>query len=149
MEPEEVVDKKNGTVKLDLEIFQFVEFQGFKMFVFFDSPIPFFTCLLQEGRGIMDQNKKTFVWAVGTKNPAKLACVKDSVTQCFPEAASHEVLAFTVASGVSDQPMSAAEAIKGAKQRATSALECAVSATNEEKKFDPATTRFFGVGLEG
>ena len=70
--------------------------------------------------------------AVGSTNPAKLKAAKLAIKKIFPEA---EVKAVNVKSGVSDQPKSDEESIKGAINRAKRAL----------KKADAD----FGLGMEG
>lgn len=72
--------------------------------------------------------------AVGSKNPIKIETVKIAFSQIWPEE-KWEVIGVEVSSGVSNQPMSDKESIKGARTRATKAIEKA--------KAD------FGVGLEG
>ena len=72
--------------------------------------------------------------AVGTKNPAKIKSVRIAFKKIFP---SEEILVVgeAIASGISNQPMSDEEAIKGARTRAKGAIKAAHSD--------------FGVGLEG
>jgi inosine/xanthosine triphosphatase len=73
--------------------------------------------------------------AVGTKNPAKLNAVKLAYQKMFP----HKVVVvkgYQVNSGVSDQPMSDAECVIGAKNRAINALSKNPQAV-------------YGIGLEG
>jgi len=48
--------------------------------------------------------------AVGSKNPVKIACVKEAFEKAFPDIA-WEVEGVEVASGVADQPMSDIESI--------------------------------------
>lgn len=72
--------------------------------------------------------------AVGSLNPVKVSAVARGFTSFWPETA-WEFIPVDVASGVSDQPMSAEESIRGALQRAHSALT--------------ALDAGFGVGLEG
>ncbi len=70
--------------------------------------------------------------AVGSTNPAKLEAVREAVVQVWPQAVVRGV---AVASGVSEMPMSDAECLTGARNRAQAArvaLEADV-----------------GVGLEG
>ena len=83
-------------------------------------------------------------FAVGTTNKAKVACVVSTAEAIF-SGTTIQVDAFEVASGVSSQPMSAAECQKGALQRATEALEKSVVGKGGE--VCPAAD--FGVGLEG
>jgi len=70
--------------------------------------------------------------AVGTLNPAKIEAVKRAATQLWPGA---EVIAVEADSGVSDQPRSDEEAIRGALNRARASLG--------------ATGADLGLGLEG
>jgi len=70
--------------------------------------------------------------AVGSLNPVKIAAVKSAFTAMLGEC---EVACLAVASGISNMPMSFAEIIKGAKNRALAALQ--------------ATEADYGVGLEG
>ncbi len=70
--------------------------------------------------------------AVGSKNPVKVAAVKAAFSRQWPEC---EVVGVSVDTGVSEMPMSDAECIDGARNRAQAAL---VQADAE-----------FGVGLEG
>lgn len=72
--------------------------------------------------------------AVGSKNPVKIASVKEAFEAVWPEEA-WEFEGVDIASGVADQPMSDEESIRGARTRAAGALE--------------ATGADFGVGLEG
>jgi len=72
--------------------------------------------------------------AVGSENPVKIEAVKHAFAALWPNR-KWEVKACKVPSGVSDQPMSDEESIKGATNRAKRALKTA--------KAD------FGVGLEG
>jgi inosine/xanthosine triphosphatase len=72
--------------------------------------------------------------AVGSTNPVKIEAVLEAFQRAFPNK-TIEVLGFKVKSGVSDQPMSDAESIQGATNRANKALA--------EGNAD------FGVGLEG
>jgi inosine/xanthosine triphosphatase len=75
------------------------------------------------------------IWAVGTTNKAKMACVSDTVVKVFPSH-RHSVLPANVSSAVSAQPMSASETKAGAHHRAAEALRLVPEAQ-------------FGVGLEG
>jgi inosine/xanthosine triphosphatase len=72
--------------------------------------------------------------AVGSTNPVKIAAVKEAFSSVWPEK-EWDVEGVSVSSGVSDQPMSPEESIKGAKNRAKRALA--------------ALHADFGVGLEG
>ena len=60
--------------------------------------------------------------AVGSQNPTKIQAVKDAFSKVFPNEPL-ELHGFSVSSGVSDQPMSDAEAITGARNRAQKALK--------------------------
>jgi len=72
--------------------------------------------------------------AVGSKNPVKIEAVKLAFEKVFPK--EHwDVEGADVASGVSDQPMSDEESIRGARARAQKARD--------------ALNADFGVGLEG
>ncbi len=70
--------------------------------------------------------------AIGTTNPSKIEAVKMKVDQQWPNC---ELVPVSVPSGVSDMPMSDAECIEGAKNRAMASLQ--------------ATGADLGVGLEG
>ena len=70
--------------------------------------------------------------SVGSKNPVKIAAVKNAVNSLWVNA---DVVAVAVGSGVSEQPMSDDEAINGAATRARLSLEKADA--------------HLGVGLEG
>lgn len=72
--------------------------------------------------------------AVGSKNPVKIESVKQAFEIIFPDK-KWEVFGADVKSGVSNQPMSDEESIRGARNRAKKALK--------ELNAD------FGVGLEG
>lgn len=72
--------------------------------------------------------------AVGSQNPSKLDAVKLAFEAAFPHDA-WEVVGVDIPSGVSDQPMSDKESIRGAKNRARRSM----------KKINAD----FGVGLEG
>jgi non-canonical (house-cleaning) NTP pyrophosphatase len=76
--------------------------------------------------------------AVGSTNPAKLSSVKQAALALFPDSPNAEIVGFKVPSGVSDQPMSDDECIRGAITRAKNALEASGSDDTD-----------FGVGLEG
>jgi|SRR3989344_9021651 len=71
--------------------------------------------------------------AVGSENPIKIKAVKKAFVKVWPEG-KWTVYGFAVKSGVSRQPMSDEECIKGARNRAGAALE--------KKEAD------FGVGIE-
>lgn len=73
--------------------------------------------------------------AVGSENPVKLEAVENGFRKVFPKD-NIEVIGVKVKSGVSEQPLSDAEMMKGAKNRAKAAL----------KKVENAD---YGVGLEG
>ncbi len=70
--------------------------------------------------------------AIGSKNPVKIAAVRDGLIEAFPYA---EFVAVEASSGVSDQPIGDGETTKGAINRAQNALK--------ELNAD------LGVGLEG
>lgn len=70
--------------------------------------------------------------AVGSTNPAKLEAVREAIVRVWPQA---EVRGVAVASGVSEMPMSDAECLKGARNRAQAARM--------------ALAADVGVGLEG
>ncbi|OGY19183.1 MAG: hypothetical protein A2784_02550 [Candidatus Chisholmbacteria bacterium RIFCSPHIGHO2_01_FULL_48_12] len=72
--------------------------------------------------------------AVGSKNPVKIEAVKLAFEQIWPQR-KWQVMAIEVKHGITDQPMSDRESIRGAKNRARRAL----------KKLGAD----FGVGLEG
>lgn len=72
--------------------------------------------------------------AVGSTNPAKVKAVKKAFEKVWPNK-KWKVIGVDVASGVSDQPMSTKESIRGATQRARRAMQKADA--------------HYGVGLEG
>ncbi len=72
--------------------------------------------------------------AVGSKNPVKIACVKEAFEKVFPDI-SWDVEGVEITSGVADQPMSDIESITGARNRAQGARD--------------ALGADYGVGLEG
>ncbi|HJP95995.1 MAG TPA: inosine/xanthosine triphosphatase [Candidatus Saccharimonadales bacterium] len=72
--------------------------------------------------------------AIGTKNPSKLAAAEQAFKTFFPDA-DIEFIPVEVASGISDQPMTDEETLRGALTRAKSALQ--------------ETGADYGVGLEG
>ncbi len=71
---------------------------------------------------------------VGSKNPGKIQAVKEAFTKAFPRE-KIEVISVDIESGVSKQPMSDEESIKGARTRAIKV----------KKLYNPD----FSVGLEG
>jgi inosine/xanthosine triphosphatase len=73
-----------------------------------------------------------FTIAVGSHNPAKLKAVKKAVHRVWPEA---EIRPVSVPSGVAAMPMSDAECLAGARNRARAAQQ--------------ATGAAYGIGLEG
>jgi inosine/xanthosine triphosphatase len=73
--------------------------------------------------------------AVGSKNPSKLEAVRSAFQAVWPNE-EWQALGVDVKSGVSDQPMSDEESIRGATQRARLALEMIPEAE-------------YSVGLEG
>lgn len=72
--------------------------------------------------------------AVGSKNPVKIEAVRQAFQTVWPKV-NWNVTGIDVASGVSHQPMSSDEAIRGAKNRAHNALAHADAD--------------YGVGMEG
>lgn len=72
---------------------------------------------------------------VASTNPVKIQCALDGFQRMFP-AESFDVSGVSVPSGVSDQPMSDAETLQGAINRAKAALETTLDTE-------------FGVGIEG
>jgi len=70
--------------------------------------------------------------SIGSKNPVKLAAVENAIRKIWSDA---EIINIDVSSGVSDQPTSDDEAIKGATNRARLSLQ----KTNSD----------LGIGLEG
>jgi inosine/xanthosine triphosphatase len=72
--------------------------------------------------------------AIGSKNPVKIASVQDAFELVWPDPI-FDFEGIDVASGVSDQPMTDVESIKGATNRAQRALD--------------ALQADYGVGLEG
>jgi len=72
--------------------------------------------------------------AVGSQNPVKIKSVELAFKAVWPDK-EWEVLSIDVSSGVSDQPMSDEESIKGAGNRAKQAIE--------------KTQADYGVGIEG
>ncbi|PIT86503.1 MAG: inosine/xanthosine triphosphatase [Candidatus Magasanikbacteria bacterium CG10_big_fil_rev_8_21_14_0_10_43_6] len=71
---------------------------------------------------------------VGSKNPVKIAAAKTAFTLAFPHI-DITVEGISVSSGVSDQPMSAAETLQGAENRASNIFA--------------AASPDFAVGMEG
>jgi len=71
--------------------------------------------------------------AVGSKNPIKIKAVKSVFEKVFDS--NIEVIGVSVSSGVSDMPMGFEEMVKGAKNRASRAIE--------------KTDAHFGIGMEG
>lgn len=72
--------------------------------------------------------------AIGSTNPVKIKATEEAFKKVWPEK-KWEVVGLDIPSGVSNQPMSDTESIKGATNRAKGALE--------KSKAD------FGVGIEG
>jgi inosine/xanthosine triphosphatase len=70
--------------------------------------------------------------AIGSLNPAKIAAVRQVVTRVWPAAS---LIPVDVQSGISSMPMSDAETLLGAENRAHNALQ--------------QTTADLGIGLEG
>ncbi len=77
---------------------------------------------------------KSLKVAVGSKNPVKIEAVRQAFSTVFPDQ-KWEIVGVDVDSGVSNQPMSDRESIKGARNRAKKSLR--------KLKAD------FGAGLEG
>ncbi len=73
--------------------------------------------------------------AVGSENPIKLEAVEDGFRKVFPQE-KIDVIGVNAKSGVSEQPLSDAEMMRGAKNRAKSAIKKVAGAD-------------YGVGLEG
>lgn len=71
---------------------------------------------------------------VGSKNPVKIEAVKRAFNDVWPNK-KWDVMGASVSSGVSDQPMSDSESIRGATARAKKSLR--------------AVKADFGVGIEG
>ena len=59
---------------------------------------------------------------VSSANPVKIAAAEDAFSQCFPNT-DIVVASVSVASGISDQPMSDSETLSGAKNRAMNAQQ--------------------------
>lgn len=72
--------------------------------------------------------------AVGSKNPVKIAAVREAFTKVWPEK-SFVFEGVDISSGVTDQPMSDEESFTGARNRAERAMK--------------ALDADFGIGLEG
>lgn len=72
--------------------------------------------------------------AVGSKNPVKIEAVRQAFQMVWPNI-QFDIIGVEVSSGISDQPMSSDEAIRGAETRARNAL--AQSGAD------------YGVGMEG
>jgi inosine/xanthosine triphosphatase len=72
--------------------------------------------------------------AVGSENPIKIEAVRLAFNTVWPSKKC-EILGVKVSSGVADQPMTNKESVKGATNRAKSAIK--------------ALNADFGVGLEG
>jgi len=81
--------------------------------------------------------------AVGSKNPCKVSAVSAAFKSILRDSSSCAltVSGYGASSGVSDQPMSSAETLLGAKNRAIGAAELHVKEGNGEPDFS--------VGLEG
>lgn len=95
--------------------------------------IVFFVLVGSVRGGIMDNEKKLTV-AVGSKNPVKVNAAQYAFEQLFP-GVTITMVSLDVSSGVSAQPMSDEESIRGASNRARKA--------QKEMNAD------FGVGIEG
>lgn len=83
-------------------------------------------------RGCQEGERKVLI-AVGSRNPVKVAATQAGFAAVWPERA-WVIEACDVASGVSEQPMSNGESIRGARNRATRAREAGNAA--------------YGVGIE-
>lgn len=70
--------------------------------------------------------------AVGSTNPVKVAAVEETARRMWPDA---QIVSLSVPSGVSSMPLSDAETLQGARNRAQTALA--------------ATGADLGIGLEG
>lgn len=77
--------------------------------------------------------KDRILFAVGSQNPVKTACVREAVSEVWPLA---EVAGIGTESGVSAQPMTEEETFEGAVNRARSALTLLPDSS-------------YGVGVEG
>jgi inosine/xanthosine triphosphatase len=82
--------------------------------------------------------------AVGSTNQVKIQAVVE-VIQDYPELAAAKVMAFSVSSDVSDQPLTFEEIIRGAKNRAKNAYaacnECSYSFGIESGLFEAVGTQ--------
>ncbi|KAJ3413395.1 hypothetical protein HDV05_008106 [Chytridiales sp. JEL 0842] len=88
--------------------------------------------------------------AVGTTNAAKLSAVQQALPQVFPDIApeSIQVRGVNVPSGVSNQPMSDAETLQGARNRAQHALEAVPGAQfGIEGGVNPVADKWFDCGF--
>ena len=70
--------------------------------------------------------------AVGSTNPVKIAAVRDVTSRVWPEA---QIVSIATESGIASMPMSSAETLVGAENRARNALL--------------QSGADFGIGLEG
>ena len=78
---------------------------------------------------------------VGSTNPVKVNAVINAASETWPEVLAE---GFSVASGVSEQPMSDEETKQGAINRAKSALEAGLKAHEAQKD-----QQYLGIGMEG
>lgn len=97
------------------------------------SPSPTSSTQSSQSSSTSVSSSSTFVVAVGSTNPTKVKAVETIVSRAFPHARVQPVV---VASGVSEQPLSADETERGARARARAALAAVPGAR-------------FGIGLEG
>jgi len=92
------------------------------------------------------------VLAIGTTNPGKVEAVRTAIS-AYDQLRFSKLEAYKVSSGVTDQPMSMAETLTGAKNRAKSARETAVAAAAAagdccgDTQRSPAR-RVLGLGME-
>lgn len=76
--------------------------------------------------------------AVGSGNPTKLRAAEIALEQCIKE--PFKIVSYAVNSGVSDQPMSDEETLRGAQNRAYEAGDQALSASRSTR---------YALGMEG
>mmetsp|Transcript_29305 Transcript_29305/g.47039 ORF Transcript_29305/g.47039 Transcript_29305/m.47039 type:complete len:226 (-) Transcript_29305:140-817(-) len=87
--------------------------------------------------------KESLVVVVGSTNPCKIKACERAFKACFPSVNAIRLIPVKAKSGVSDQPMTDEETLKGAKNRAKNALQAIRKETKEDSLID------FSVGLEG
>jgi non-canonical (house-cleaning) NTP pyrophosphatase len=98
---------------------------------------------------LLSRTSMSRVVVVGSKNPVKIACVRDTFAKLF-EGGDHlhlEVSGVNAASEVSDQPMGATETYTGALNRARNARSSYLAAP--ERKGTPLPEELYFVGIEG